>query len=199
MTLTLPEWSSPNLSAPFLVDYGFFSTPALGGRHTRTDRPGNRFGVTINHPPLPSNEQGAQMKRRFVAAKTEPLRVAIHQGELINRVAGDPVVSADTDGGTTLSLSGLLESSVIREGQFFTLERGDDACLHMCAAEVIADAAGEATVQIVPPLRVIVSAGDRCEFREPYIVGIVEAERMGFTDRLDRLVDFPELTLVEAV
>ncbi|MGB6229871.1 MAG: hypothetical protein WBF53_07065 [Litorimonas sp.] len=197
MVLTLPDWVHPNVSEPALLDYGFWSKPALGGKHTRTNRPGNRFAVEFGFPSVPSDIHGAQLKSRIIAAKTEPLRLPVIQGALPLTATGEPVVNGISVTGTTIPMRGFHPNTVIREGRLFTVERGDDACLHMVRHEVIADANGNASVTIHPPLRVILDDGDRCEFSAPYMVGIIEGERIGWRDRLDRLLDVDGFTLVE--
>ena len=67
---------------------------------------------------------------------------------------GDPRVLGGGQTGSALTMAGLIPSyPVFSAGDFFSLGAGLDTRLYRVTADVSSDAAGEATVPIIPPLR----------------------------------------------
>ena len=193
--IELPEWVSPSEVTPRLIDYGRWNKPLLGGRHTRTDRPGNRFGVEVTLPPVRNDVQADELLACLVKAKTEGMRFRWETGRRGGTAFGGLTVAAQSQG-SRLALTGAFDGAALNKGRFFSLERGGEHYLHMVDEHTVADASGNATLGVTPNLRVIAEAGDALEFGTPFIDGVVEGEEWSWKVRLEGFLDLT-FSLVE--
>lgn len=190
MSVTLPDWVSPNVATPRLVDAGIWNKGALGGPYARTNRPGNRWGVRITLPPVWTDLEGQALLADLVKAKGEGLTFKWPQGAFTSAPVGSPVVDGAGVEGTSLPLTGLTPNTVIRKGQFFSITHDGASYLHQSTTEVIADASGELTLVIQPELRVILDDADACEFAQPIIEGVILGEAWEWQMRIDKFAEF---------
>lgn len=187
--IELPDWAVPNGAEPFLVDFGGFLTPALGGEVQRIDRMGNRFGVSLSFPPVRGKDRGRILVSRLIRAKTEGIRI---EYPLLDFAPGQPgAVAVDGAGqtGRTLVVKDAEPFYAFREGQPFSIENaGGRHYLHFVDGEVIADTNGDAELSISPMLREEFADGDLCHFAKPMIEGFIHGEEWRWQMMLERLI-----------
>jgi len=171
--ISLPKGVHPRTATPKLIDYGFNSDPLLGGKSTRTDRPGNKFSISVELPLMRSKDLGRKTVARLIKAKTRGLKTFFPLNDFKPLNTGSPVTSGADQSGTSLIVSGFTPNALVKEGQFFSLSVGDDVFLHMVGEQFIADASGGGTVTFEPPLRAIIPDASPLEFARPVIQGKV--------------------------
>jgi hypothetical protein len=175
--IELPPWAVPNSASPSYIDFGGLLTPGLGGAVQRIDRMGNRFRIAIGFPPMASADRGRVLLSRLLRAKTEGIRIEFPLLGFKPGAPGAPKVNGAGQKGRTLIADGFTPNYAIREGQWFSLEHEGQHYLHNVDAEVLANAAGQATLSISPMLRVEPSDNATLHFARPMIQGFVQGER----------------------
>jgi hypothetical protein len=175
--IDLPEHPSPAGAQPALIDFGAFLTPSLGGPVQRVERMGNRFKISCTMPPMPNQNLGRQWVAKLLRGKQEGARMA---WPLLGFDPGSPgaiVVNGAGQSGRSLIVKGATPNYIFREGQFFSVVIGVRHYLYMVTAEVIASAAGAATLPIEPMLRVSPTANAVCWFGKPMVEGFILGEQ----------------------
>jgi len=180
VAVTLPDLPAPNGATPTLIDYGSMQRPGTGAAAQRLDRPGSRFRIDLQFPPMPNKETGMVFVSRFLRGKTQgiitdfPL-LGVNQG-----APGSPVVDGAAQSGTTLNIRGLTAGYQIKEGYWFSVSNGARSFLHNVAATVAAGSDGKAAVQITPALRFPFANGAVIKLAQPVIDGFVVGEEWGW-------------------
>lgn len=187
--IELPEWAVPNGATPFLLDYGGFIEPSLGGEVQRIDRMGNRFGVALTFPPFTNKERGRIVVSRLMRAKTEGLRVPYPLLDFDPGAPGAVVVDGAGQAGRTLIVRGCTPHYAFREGQPLSIERADGRhYLHFVDEPVYADATGDAALSISPMLRYEFADGASVHIRQPMIEGFAGGDEWRWQMSVDRLI-----------
>jgi hypothetical protein len=187
--ISLPVKPSPNSMSPELVDRGFFQR---GAATLRVEKPGSHFKFTFSFPPM-KVEQANSFTTKLLRAKRKGLRVylplRIGQG-----IPGTPLVDgAVTAAAETLAIKGLTPGYILREGYWITVVEADgSAYVHNVFETVVADASGDATVEIEPPLRAPFADGDTIHIGKPFVDGFMESETIRWDVTSD---DFVVLTI----
>jgi hypothetical protein len=174
--IELPLDAIPNGATPGYVDFGGFLTPALGGRVQRIDRMGNRFKMAFTFPPFKAADLGRIVVSRLIRAKTEGIRLDVPMLGFKPGAVGYPLVDGAGQSGRTLTADGFTPHYAIREGQWFNHIQGDDCLLYNMDAAVMADASGEAELDLSPMLRIEPADNDVLNFAKPMIQGYVLGE-----------------------
>lgn len=198
MVVVLPDWVSPQVATPRIIDKGRWNKGAIGGAYTRTDRPGNRYGVNITLPPMRDDMKSQALLSDLRTALREGLEIVwpAYPSSFVS--LGESVVVDGVDiSGTSLPLRGLLPNGVIRKGAFLSIEHSGNIYLHENRVEAIADSGGEATLTVEPELRVILDDGDGVSLDRPRFRGVIDAPEWEWNMRLDRFYDGLSFDLVE--
>jgi hypothetical protein len=179
--IELPDWAIPNGAEPFLVDFGGFITPGLGGQVQRIDRMGNRFGIAVSMPPVVGKDRGRILVSRLIRGKTEGVRIEYPLLDFPPGAPGTVVVDGAGQSGRTLLVRGATPNYTFREGQPFSIESDEQHYLHFVDGQVSADSSGDAELSISPMLRIEPADGDTCHFAKPMIEGFVHGEEWRWT------------------
>ncbi|SMF70506.1 hypothetical protein [Allosphingosinicella indica] len=174
--IALPDWPGPADAQPGYVDFGGWQGSPLGARVQRIDRPGNRFKLAVQMPPMPSAALGRIWVSRLITGMTEGVRMEFPLLGFDPGAPGAPVADGDGQAGRVLAVRGFTPHYVMREGQFFHHASAAGLLLYKVDAETIADGAGKAEVPISPMLREEPADGEAMEFGKPMIEGRVLGE-----------------------
>lgn len=174
--IELPRKPGIKSARPRLIDYGADQEPALAGPFNRLNRPGNRYAIDIELPPMRSEPTGRIYTSRLRRAKREGALFAFPQDGFKVGSPGTPVVNLGGQSGRTLNIRGLTPYYSFREGQFFSLVHSGRRYLSAVAAPVLASGTGTAAVELEEMLRVIPSDGDTCEIARPMIEGVLAGQ-----------------------
>ncbi len=182
--IELPASPAPNGMEPALLDYGLIQR---GASSLRVNRAGNRWRIAFSYPPM-QPDKARTFTGRLTRAKRDGVKVAlpliVPQG-----APGVTVVDGAGQSGTTLAVRGFNAGYPIKEGFWLTAIDADGVgYLHQVAETVRADASGEATLSIDPPLRTPLLDGAAIELGEPWIEGFIDGEEWGWSIPVSRLV-----------
>lgn len=194
--ILLPDAVVPRDMEHWFVDAGGWQRGR--GAAVRIDRLGSRYGVALQFPPFQSRDVGRIAVSRLIRAQRLGLRVELPLGDFDPGIPGSPVVDGDGQAGTTLAVTGFTPNYAIREGQWFTHIRGDDALLYNVAAPTIANGSGEAELTIEPELRLEPEDGDVLLFGRPVIQGMPMSNERRWRMAIERLTSF-EVEIEEVV
>jgi len=173
--INLPEKPAPATVTPAFIDYGRVIRGSLGGKDQRIDRPGSRWRLGVNMPPLNSQEDSQKYVARLIRGKSEGCRIEWPLGAFKPGNPGRPVIAIDDPTGELLPLTGFAPHYIIREGQFFSIENEDGQhFLHVAQDEVAVGADGAVALKVFPHLRAPFPSGSVCHFEKPMIEGFVE-------------------------
>lgn len=174
--IELPASPAPRDVSPRLIDFGIVLRPATGAAITRIERPGSRFSAEFSFPPM-MPEVARVFVSRLLQAKAEGLRMPFPLLGVSQGLPGSPVVDGAGQSGTTLLVRGFTANYLVREGYWLSIEDADGQhYLHNAVAAVAADATGDASLTIWPPLRVPFADGDAVHLAKPMIEGLVTSE-----------------------
>ena len=186
--ITLPTSPAPVAAAPYIVDFGGFLTPGLGGEVQRLDRMGNRFGIAVTMPPLESEEDGRILVGRLIRGKTEGVLTQFPLLSFDPGSPGAPLVNGTGQSGKSLICDGFTAGYTIKEGQWFSLIHGGRRYLHNVDAQVAANGSGQATLTISPMLRIEPANNAVLEFAQPMIEGFIHGEEWRWQMSLEHLI-----------
>lgn len=162
-------------ATPSLLDFGGTLTPPLGGTEQRINRLGSRYQITYAVD-FDTDEEFRRFAQRLRRAKTEGARVRLPQVGINVGSPGSPLVDGAVAGGTTLPVKGLTPHYAVREGQFLAVTVSGQRYVHSVDAQVITDAAGEASLTITPELRISLAGDEVIELAIVYLEGLVEGD-----------------------
>lgn len=184
--IELPADAVPAAAMPSLVDFGFMQTPSTGAAASRINRPGSRWKVDFTLPPVTA-DRARVLISRLAEGKSQGLRVPFPL-QVSQGAPGVPTVDGSGAAGTSLPVKGLNAHYTIKEGYWLTLIDGDGVhYLHTNRSAVAADASGEATLTIWPPLRAPMADDDLVLLAKPLVEGLISSE-VSWTMTPDRLV-----------
>lgn len=168
-----------------LPDYGYVSriiTPldpggtadgALGGPSDYIDRPGYRYSVQYELPPIPSAKEARQLETLLEQASRDDVSYPwpLDQKSL---AAGSPVVNGSTSPGAVIPMRGLQPGFAFRIGQPFAVVLADGTgFVHKATAQVLVGDTGLASVPVFPLTRTTFADGSTVEIELPRIRGIL--------------------------
>lgn len=182
--IELPASPAPNGMEPALLDYGIVQR---GASSLRVNRAGNRYRVAFSYPPM-QPEKAHTFTGRLTRAKRDGVKITlpliVPQGS-----PGAPVVDGVGQSGTSLAVRDLNAGYPAKEGFWLTIYEADGTgYLHQVVETVRADASGNATLAIEPPLRAPFADGDPIELAAPTVEGFVDGEEWGWSIPVNRLV-----------
>lgn len=144
--------------------------PATGSSESRFARMGSRYAFGFETEPLTPEEA---MDWSIIETEGATCVVTIPQVDFDAGAPGLPLVNGAGQSGTSLILNGLTPHYVIRRGQWLNITTSGLIYLYRAAAEVVADATGNATVTLQTLLRVPHADNDPIELAEPQVEGFV--------------------------
>jgi len=174
----LPKFPRPNRMG---VDYLDFGISQRGASSLRVDRPGNRHRLTFIWPvEVMDAEIAAKFISRLKRGKRRDVQIDIllpqPQGS-----PGSPVVNGAGQSGTSIAVRGLTPGYMVRDDYWLTIIEADGtAYLHSAAEPVRANASGQATIQIEPPLRAPFADGAVIQMARPFIQGELVGETFSY-------------------
>jgi hypothetical protein len=194
--IEFPSEPAPNGVSASPIDFGFVQRPGSGAALQRVDRPGNRMRVEVTYPPM-QPDVARRFVSRLMTARHEGLRIDYPLLGLSQGSPGSPVVDGADPTGTSLPIKDLTPGYAVKEGYALTLIDADgNRYLHFATAAVMADASGDATVTIEPPIRAPLPDGATILLAKPTIEGVV-SEEVGWSLSVDRLVRFGGSIVIE--
>lgn len=165
--ITLPSWVSPQDVKPVFHFMGSNNEPINGGTITITTRPGSKWGVTGNLPPLSDATDGPLLLSRMVQAKSNGLRFPwVQLGDDLTGV-DSATFSLSGSLGTSVGVSGVAGGVTIPEGRFFCFEQAGRSYLHQVVSFV------DNVLTFEPELRVATVSGTSLEFNDVVIDGVL--------------------------
>lgn len=190
--IELPASPAPRSVSPRLIDYGFI---IRGASSLRIERPGSRWALDVEYPPMKlvdSYDFVALLSR----AKSEGLKVRVPT-LIPQSIQGTPTVLGSGQTGNRLALQGFQTNPnyELRAGFWFTIDEGENAYLHQVAQTTTSNA-GEATVEINPPLRAKHPNGTPARFDVPFIQGFIASDDWSWTVPVNGLIA-PTFTVEE--
>lgn len=186
--INLPDTPAPNGCEVSVIDFGGYLTPPLGGTVQRLNRPGNRFAIKVDMPPM-YKDIGRPFISALIKAKRAGLRMKFPLQDFDPGDPGTPVVNGTGQLGITLNIRGLGVYKV-EEGQFFSIEQGGQHFLYMFTQTKTSEVGGTLSVEIEPPLRKATVDGAALHIEQPMIEGYVLGQEWAWQlalDNLDRL------------
>lgn len=181
----LPSSPAPQGATPSYVDFGSTLTPALGGAEQRINRLGNRFRLAVTMPPMENKDEGRVFIARLIRGRSEGVRMKFPLSGFNPGDPGSPVVNGGGQSGRLLQLRGFASGYTVKEGQFFSIEKGGSHYLYQADEEVSANGAGVMQLTINPLLRASPVDGATCHFAEPMIEGLIEGSDWQWDYALD--------------
>lgn len=157
------------------IDMGF-TQRAANGSGLRIDRPGNRYRMVIEWPPM-TYDQARVFEVRLERARSEGLRYPVSLVGSTQGAPGATVVDGGDSGGTTLKLRGGNPGYLFKEGYWLTLTKSGTGYLHKVASGGKVGSDGKIVLTVEPPLRVFPADGNAVEAARPTIEGEVTFER----------------------
>lgn len=183
--IELPASPAPRDMEPIYVDRGFTQE---GASDLRVDRPGSRWALNINYPPMMPSVS-AKFTARFVRGKSDGVRIGlpliVPQG-----APGSPVVNGAGQSGRLLSVRGLTPGYAVKEGFWLNIVRASSgkSYLHQVFGTSFADAVGNAIIDLNPGLRAPFANGDLVELARPWIEGRVLGEEWSWQVPVNHLI-----------
>ncbi len=172
MTIVLPRLPRATGYGLKFVRNSETQRSGVGGALSPLNRDGDHFAIEVDVGVL-ATECGRELLVDIARGMGERIRVPLPEPGVDKGAPGTPLVKGADQAGTSLILDGLTPHYVIRKGWFFTLVTEDGPSAHLVAAEVVADASGEATVTFWPSLWLPPADNDVVEIPEPYLEGLV--------------------------
>lgn len=148
----------------------------LGASMLQVDRPGARWAIVVNTPAMEMEPHGRRWQALLLKAKKRGALLRIEEPGLNIGSPGAPVIAADTATGRVLTVEGLTPGYVIRFGKWLSVVHEGQRYLDQVAEEAIANADGEAEIELQNIIRVPFSAGDVVELARPMIEGLIPDE-----------------------
>lgn len=171
--IELPVKPIPNRMMPSLLDYGQI---LRGAASLRVDRPGSRWRFRFGYPPM-RQDQADTFTAPLTRAKRQGVRIYLPV-RVFQGFPGSPVVDGAGQSGSSLAVRGLTVGYIAKVGFWLTIVEGDGtAYLHRIVETVVADDAGEATLEIEPPLRAPFDDGDTIHLGKPFIDGFMDGDK----------------------
>lgn len=152
-----------------------FDLPGTFGVDQRVSRMGDRWAMDVQMPPMPYGDTALRWVARLSRARGDVVRMRVPQPGLAVGDPGDVLVNGAGQSGTSLIVDGVNAPTSLREGQWVSITTGGRSYLHLIAADVLFDSAGEATLTLDPMLRVSPADNSPVEIEEPVIEGFLEA------------------------
>jgi hypothetical protein len=168
MAIALPDWPYPSAMTPRLVTGRAELRPAWGGDVQRLNRAGSRHAIDVTMPVM---TYSAAQDWSDINDETATVTMQIVQPGLDAGAPGATLVNGASQSGTTLVIDGFTPHYVLRKNQWISVSTGGRLYAYRVKTEVVADAAGAASVVLTTMLRVSPADNDTVEISAPRIEG----------------------------
>lgn len=172
MTIVLPRMPRNTAYTLRPVRQTDVQRAATGGARLPINRTGDHWSVEVDTGAL-----GIICARELLAdilrGAGEMVRVYIPQPGIDTGAPGTPRVKGADQAGSNLIVDGLTPYFAVRKGWFVTVVTDGVGRPYLVTGEVIADAAGEATLPLWPMLHVQPADNDVVEVAEPFLDGLI--------------------------
>lgn len=186
--IDLPEWPGPRSVSARVLDFGGFLEPSSGAQVQRINRPGSRYAVTVNMPPLENRKDGRVWVNRLIKGQQEGARLEYPLLDFYPGTPGNFVVDGAGQSGKSLNIKGGTPNYAFHEGQPFSLEIEGQHYLDFVAATAFADASGEATITLTQMLRAEPADGNALHISKPMIEGFIMGDQISWDIALERMI-----------
>ncbi|CAN7168113.1 hypothetical protein [Brevundimonas sp. LjRoot202] len=180
MPIVLP--TSPEPCAPYggprIVSLRNDVTSLIGGNRQRNQRKGDHYRVRFQMPPL---SYGEALEWRSLLSAGDTVVMTLPQPGVDPDPVGTPLVNGADQLGTTLVVDGLTPQLAIRKGQMLSIFTNGRYWTYGIDADVIADAAGAATLTLEVMIRTLHADNDPIELAEPKIEGFASVDDDSWT------------------
>jgi hypothetical protein len=157
-------------------EFGGLLPSALGASSDRIARLGDRYAARVTTPAMHIEPEGRRWSAKLLRARRLGAIITIHQPGFNIGAPGAPMVAEAVAGGRTIPLVGLTPNYPIRMGQWFNyFDTDGQRYLDQFATQVVANADGEAEVEIQNLLRVELAEDAAISLR-PCIEGWIEGD-----------------------
>ena len=173
MTITLPRLHRNTAYVMKPVRRAEVLRAASGGARLPISRPGDHWSAEVDVGVL-STVCGRELIADVLRGAGETVRVPIPQPGIDPGAPGSVRIKGAGQSGTEVEMDGFTPYFALRKGWFLTIETSGAERAYLVCEEVIADAAGEATVTLWPMLHVQPADNDTVEIAEPYLVGLID-------------------------
>lgn len=178
MVLILPESPAPANVTKVVHDYGRVISGSLGGNDTRLDRPGTRYGLRVDMPPIRGPEANAFVSD-LIRGKSEGVRMEWPLGEIdVGALGYTPQVQGG-QAGSLLRITNWANAYEIQKGQFFSIDHdGQHYLYHATQAVSVVNPNTSTVVEvpIYPMLRRPTIQFSNCYFLKPMIEGYIQGD-----------------------
>lgn len=147
--------------------------PTFGGDESLIRRLGTKHEIVVNVPSIASSCCGPELVAALAVGKSAGVLLPIPEPKVPDLPYGSPLVAGAGQLGSSLEVDGLTPQVAIPAGKWLSVTVSGRRYAYYTTAEVIADAAGEATLPIYPMIRRSAANNAPVELAEPYIEGRV--------------------------
>lgn len=168
MSIALPDWPAPAQMTPRLVTGRAELRPAWGGDVQRLNRAGSRYAIDVQLPTMTYLDAQAWAD---IDTEDQTVTMKIIQPGLEIGSPGTPLVKGASQSGSSLIVDGLTPNHIIQKNRWFTLAISGRLYAYRVATQVVADAAGEATITLRTMLRVSPADNAVIDLAAPRIEG----------------------------
>lgn len=148
---------------PIPLDFGNALDPATGGRRTRVDRLGSRWAWKFETPAMKLEPEGRLWSEKLNRARRLGAVMTLTQPDFDIGAPGQPKIRTATATGRVVSLKGLTPHYAVKAGTWISIVADGDRYLDQTAGQVIADASGNADVELINLIRAPLSVNDVVE------------------------------------
>jgi hypothetical protein len=195
VSIQIPRSYGYASASPFMMSAGSTARSPLSGDATRTNRLGDRFGLTVQYPPLSSDLSAMKLIALLNQGLSDGIIMHWPQVGFTPAAMGAPVVNGGNQLGSTLAIAGVSGGPVLRHGQFGNFTAGGKLHLFHLTSDVTI-AGSTAPLPIFPMIRKSPATGSSVAFANPQIEGFIEGDGREWTVDRARSVGIT-LTVVE--
>lgn len=178
MAVTVNTGKAPRRARVSPITFNTEMVPPAGGPEQTIQRPGARFEIELEYPPLRGADALA-LQARLLAAKMDEAIVEVPQPAKPPTIAGTPRVNGSGFVGKSIMADGFAAGDAVVIGQYFSILTAGRYYLHMITTAKTA-VSGAMQLDFEPMLRHVPSDNDLLIFNTPYLQGRIVDEGLGF-------------------
>lgn len=171
MTVTLPTTPGMASYRIFPVTAGGVEESALGGAAILINRPGDKWGIEVELPPMAAGQIALNWCAALNYGRRQGVLMNWPQNGLSIGTPGSPLVNGANQSGSSLNIDGASASHVFPSGQFFSVSQSGRTYLHQLFGPAVMNGSGAGTCTLVNPLRAIFADNGIIDFAVPKIQG----------------------------
>lgn len=196
MAIALPLSPAPRSVTPRLISKRRDLEPMLGGSTSRVRRPGSRWAIDFDFPPMRFSDAMAWVAA-LTSAEAETVLLKVPQPDFDTGAPGAPLVNGAGQLGSSINLDGFTPAYAARAGQWLSVHGAARRYLYHVAADKVAAGGVMAGLAINPMIRRSAPDNAVVDFTEPKIEGFLSGRETSWTVDLARTVGL-SFTITEA-